>query len=197
MLTNLRVPLLIEESDRRLFVIDSPAQKRDKSYYAGLVEWLDQNIGVVRGYIDQIDLAGFGPHDPPPMTDAKRALIKGSRNLLVQDLEFFLEQRKGRLDHDVVTLDEVSLAFDGGIRPTPHKLGKALRELGAENVGQHWVDDRRVSLWVIRNENFWIRSSSNERVDEFKRLSGMFAELPSSIPVRHMTEWPGDESQAN
>lgn len=190
LLTNLKVPLLIEETDRRLFVIDSPAQKAPESYYTGLVAWLNENIGVVRSYLDQIDLTGFSPHAPPPMTEAKKALIKRSRHPIVQDVEFFLEQRTGCLDRDIVSLDEVSVAFERGIRPTPHKLGKALRELGAENLEQHWVDGRRVSLWAIRNVDYWTSCDSADRIEEYKRQSGVFSDWPPSIPIHHMSEWP-------
>ena len=196
MLTNLKVPLLIEATDRRLFVIDSPAQKRDKSYYAGLFAWLSGNIGVVRWYLDQVNLADFGPHDPPPMTEAKRALIKGSRHPILQEVEYLIQERTGPLDRDVVTLDDVIVAFDHRNRPTPHKLGKALRELGAENMEQHWVDGRRVTLWVVRNVNYWTRAGSNDRVEEFKRRFGMFAGWPVEIPILHMSEWPVDKGQA-
>lgn len=190
MLTNLKVPLLIEETDRRLFVIGSPAQKARPGYYKELVEWLNENIGVVRWYLDQIDLTEFDAHGPPPMTDAKRALINRSRHPIVQEVEYFIDQRTGLLDRDVVTLDCVALAFDQRNRPTPHRLGRALREFGAVNLDQHWVDGRRVSLWAIRNFRYWERCSSADRVEEHKRSIGVFADWPASISIRHICEYP-------
>jgi len=197
LLTNLKVPLLIEPSDRRLFVIDSPAEKAGAEYYKGLVKWLDGNIGVVRWYLDQVDLTSFSPHDPPPMTEGKRALIKRSRLPMVQEVEFLIEQRTGTLDRDIVTIECVLQAFDQRQRPTPHKLGPALRELGGVNLGQHWVDGRRLSLWAIRNVRFWAECTPADRVEEYKRRIGLFADWPACIPIRHVVEWPGDLDRLN
>ncbi|KMS55500.1 hypothetical protein V474_19415 [Novosphingobium barchaimii LL02] len=175
--TNLAVPLLIEADDRRIFFIDSPAVARAPSYYAGLANWFKANIGTVRAYLDTVDLADFNPWAPAPMTEAKKRLINRSATPLVQDVAFAIRERRGTLDRDVVTLDEITFALSDHGKVSPRVLGAALKELGAHPLGQQRIRDGRQSLWIIRNVDLWMSWTSAERIEEYQRRTGTFANL--------------------
>jgi putative DNA primase/helicase len=74
-LSNERMPLVLEEDDRRHCVIWVPP-KLGKEFYAAVGEEI-ANGGVEAFYhfLLERDLTGFGPYTEPPMTDAKRDLI--------------------------------------------------------------------------------------------------------------------------
>jgi hypothetical protein len=193
-LTNVNQPLFLEQHDRRFFYIDSPAQRRDPKYYKDFATWWQGNLGIVRNYIDGIDLSDFNPHEAPPMTEAKLRLITGSKSELAQELALAIVERQGFLDRDIVTLDQVSCALGMLVRRTKPQLAKALRELGALSLGQQRIGGSgRASLWAIRNLDYWRHADMGMIGAEFDRQTGIFAALDgSNIDVLHACLWPGD-----
>jgi len=89
-LSNNRLPMLLDEDDRRFCVISHGADRvMDKPYYDALAAEIADN-GPARLYSSLLkwDLQGFDAHTKPPMTDAKRDMI-----LLVRDTcKTFLEE---------------------------------------------------------------------------------------------------------
>jgi hypothetical protein len=194
-LTNRPMPILVEETDRRFFYVDSPAEKRDESYYREFSAWWPKNLGVIRNYLDDIDLSTFNPFASPPMTASKLQLIEGSRSELAQDLAIAIEQRDGLFDRDIVTLNQVVQQLGSGARgKSVAQIQKALKELGAVALGQQRVFGAgRASTWAIRNLDYWLFADATERADELQRATGMFAILDGvPIGVAHASQWPAD-----
>jgi hypothetical protein len=191
-LTNLEQPLLIEQTDRRIFYIDSPAERREPAYYKAFTEWWKGNLGPIRNYLDGIDLEAFNPYEAPPVTDSKLRLIAGSLTELAQELALAICERQGCLDRDIVTLDQVSCTLGAVGRRTKPQLAKALKELGAVPLGQQRVGGSgRASLWAIRNLDYWGHADMVIVGKEFERQTGFFAAL-DGIGVLHMSLFPGD-----
>ena len=196
-LTNRPVPLLIEDTDRRIFYIDSPAQKRDPEYYVAYSAWWRANLGVIRHFLDLIDLDGFNEFSPPPMTEAKQKLIERSRSELAQDLALLISASSGYFDRDLVTLNEVMHELGHAGRGKTHaQISKALAEIGAVPLGQQRVSGRgRLSLWCVRNAGFWAYVHPTERAREYLQTTGMFASLnDAGFGVVHASLWPADEA---
>jgi hypothetical protein len=194
-LTNRPMPILVEETDRRFFYIDSPAEKRDAAYYREFAAWWPKNLGVIRSYLDSIDLSKFNPFANPPMTASKLQLIAGSRSELAQDLAIAIEQREGCFDRDVVTLNQVVQHLGLGARgKSVTQIQKALKELGAVALGQQRVlGAGRASTWVIRNLDYWLFADAADRAEELQRSTGMLALLDGlPIGVTHASQWPAD-----
>lgn len=199
-LTNLDVPILIDEEDRRIFMINSPAEPREAEYYVAFNQWWRANLGVVRHFLDTVDLDAFDPHARPPMTGAKAALIESSRTPVVQELMAMIEERQPPFRTDVVTLreiiDAVNLRLPKTSRPA---IQAALRQIGAVNLGQHRIgagmrvpfgSGDRPCLWAIRHPNFWADAPSREIVEEYLAQVGLLAglpPLPSAIAVSRAT----------
>lgn len=194
-LTNRPVPLLIEDTDRRIFFIDSPAEKRDPDYYVAFFAWWRSHLGVIRYFLDHIDLVGFNEHSAPPMTAAKQKLIERSRSELAQDLELLIEQRVGYFDRDVVTHDEVMHELGHLVRgKTRVQISRALTEIGAVSLGQHRVPGRpRQSLWCIRNTKFWPFVDPTQRAQEFLQTTGMLSLFDDAgLEVMDACWWPAE-----
>lgn len=180
-LTNLAVPLLLDEDDRRFFVIDSPATKRPAEYYTSLHEWLRRNMGVVRAYLDGVDLTEFNPFAPPPMTEAKRRLISSSIDPAAMLLREMIDSWTPPFNRDVVLRAEIEKALrEGGYRLNERELLRVLEEAGAKSLGQYRVDwtkasvqlrflaqgALRPSLWGIRNVSYWSAAPNHDCVQE-------------------------------
>lgn len=207
-LTNVRTPLIIEKSDRRIFFIDSPASKRSPDYYTQFVAWWQTNLGVIRNYLDQVDLTNFNPNVAPPMTQAKLDLIASSGDELTRELSILIEERAGVFQRDIVTLVEIEQQLGSAMRnKSVAALRRALGDIGAVSFGQqrvpaYWIDSifvrdqKRVSLWAIRHPKYWQNVSPAERADEYARVEGMFCGFdPKIAVVRHASEWPSDNEE--
>lgn len=73
-LSNEKMPVVIEEDDRRHCVIYTPG-KREPAFYARAAAEVDSGgIAALHDYLLTVDLTGFHPASEPPMTDAKREL---------------------------------------------------------------------------------------------------------------------------
>lgn len=194
-LSNLHQPLMVETSDRRIFYIDSPAERREPEYYKNFAVWWQENLGVIRHYLDGIDLTEFNPHEAPPITASKLELIAGSRSEFAQELALAIAERQDCFDRDLVTLSQICVSLRlAGRPPSKSQLIRALGELGAVSLGQRRVGgDGRASLWAIRNVDYWQYADADVLGQELKSATGMFAWLDGTgIEVVHMRRWPAD-----
>lgn len=202
-LTNIPTPMIIEDRDRRLFYIDTPAQQREPEYYRTLANWWGENLGIIRGFLDTVDLSEFDPFAAPPMTTAKQRLIADGRIDLVKDLAVAIEERSGVFDRDVVTLAQIETELGSAMRgKTRTGLRKALEVFGAVAFGQQRIPDTRIggqvwgtpdraSLWAIRNARFWETAGPQERGLEYLRDEGLLAAFAGwPFEIRHKNEWP-------
>ena len=77
-LSNERQPLILEKDDRRYTVIRTP-ESLPKSFYADVRAELEAGgMAALHHHLATIDLGDFNEHTPPPMTDAKAAVIEAS-----------------------------------------------------------------------------------------------------------------------
>lgn len=193
MFSNREAPILIEEDDRRVYMIDTDAKPREPGYYKGLAAWLKANIGVVRHYIDQVDLSDFNPHAPPPMTGAKQGLIARSHSVLAQDLLYLLRAGEGPFSRDLVTQHEVRATLPQNARISDRELAKALGEIGAVRLGQVGKGYERKSLWAARHGEYWSYVRPVDQLKEHCQEEGMLSLLNyPGVSVRHASQWPGE-----
>jgi hypothetical protein len=190
-LTNLERPLLLENHDRRYFVLNSPAKPREPAYYGEFNEWWRANLGVIRHFLEQIDLTRFDRFAPAPMTEAKAQLIKGSETPVVQELREMLDERTAPFHVDIVTYQQVAEAIQRRLpKASRNSIEDALREIEAVPLGQHRLPKAksitvrfhgqpdRPSFWAVRHQSFWQAATSKECVEEYLAETGRLAELP-------------------
>lgn len=172
LLSNLDIPLLIEQNDRRFFVIDSPAENREADYWTSFHSWWRGNIEVVKWHFDNIDLSEFQPFAPPPMTEAKKRLIRQSEAPLVQELRAMVENAQWPFNKDLFMIDELQsvLKSKGLRRETPQKLSLAAKEIGCKALGQHRFEGGvKLSLWACRNTANWADALPEALRQEYDR----------------------------
>lgn len=77
-LSNERVPLALDDGDRRHLVVYTP-QAADQELYDRVAAWLaDGGLAKWLGYLQSYDTRDFGPHTKPPMTRDKQNLVQAS-----------------------------------------------------------------------------------------------------------------------
>lgn len=202
-LTNLENPVLIEDTDRRFFFIDSPALPRDETYYIEFSAWWKANLGVVRHFLDQVDLSSFNPRATPPDTSAKQALRKVSRTPLAQELAEALLERRWPFTRDIIAIREIQDSLGPEwFRTTSAQIQKALRDNGAISLDQHRVPGHwhsaggrptfvadpaaKSSLWAVANVEFWPMTSIQDRVSEYQRSHGIFLSFDNTdLTIKH------------
>ncbi len=189
-ITNLSDPMQIEDSDRRIFYLDTPAKPREPDYYSDFVAWCADNKGIIRGYFANVDLREFNPHAPPPDTVAKAGLRAASISPLEQELLMTIEDWKFPFNRDIGTFDDVRASLGPVAREKSIRaIQRALSNVGCEPLGQirvtgtwdrgvngfwHHDSPTRISAWVFRNVEHWKSAGPKEWAEEYGRKLGMF-----------------------
>lgn len=165
-------PIVIEETDRRLHVYETPVTPREDDYYDRLFNISDAEIAAFKYSLLRRDLTGFSPNARPPMTDDKRRLAKQSYSPAKAALEMAINLGAPPLQNDVVTLQMVQNAIRGesGISERQlefRNLRETLRDLGALPLGQQSIEGTKHSLWAVRNAANWKDASPASIKQEF------------------------------
>lgn len=94
-LSNERMPVVIEEDDRRHCVIWTPAKKEQTYYKAVSEEIKNGGIAALHDWLLNIDLGDFNEHTPPLMTVAKQELLNLAKDNV---LRFYDDWFSGDID---------------------------------------------------------------------------------------------------
>ncbi|MEC7819154.1 MAG: bifunctional DNA primase/polymerase [Pseudomonadota bacterium] len=178
-LSNLDAPLFIEQDDRRFFVIDTPAQKREPEYWTEFHSWWRSNLGVVKAHLASLDLSEFQPKATPPMTVAKEKLKRNSSTPLAQALAELIEERSWPISREVCTVGEIrrELSKAGFRNDTPRKISTALKEIGCAPLDQvRLTDGTRKTFWALIDVEKWqgaLPSAIREAFENPSRLGSM------------------------
>jgi putative DNA primase/helicase len=157
-LSNERMPVVLDEDDRRHAVIWTPEKLSAEFYKAVASEIRSGGIEALHDYLLNLDLTGFDEHTKPPLNKAKQDLISlGKDNLL----RFYDEWTGGEIDGiklmPVLTEDiyELYKAWCGrqGVKPSP--LNRAIDQL-TKRPGMRKERKRYVLSTVQSNPKFFL-----------------------------------------
>ena len=95
-LSNEKMPIVLEDDDRRHCVIWVPPKQEDAFYQAVKEECRNGGVAALHHYLLNRDLGDFQPWTRPPMTQSKQDLIQLS---LGSEERFFNEWQAGELEH--------------------------------------------------------------------------------------------------
>ncbi|MGJ0506074.1 MAG: primase-helicase family protein [Methylocystis sp.] len=155
MFSNHEAPIDLEESDRRYFVFNSTAQPKDPSYYEGLNAYIYSNEGMdaIYTFLMQRDISEFKPFAPPPLTEAKKAIIKASGSPLKHYIADVVAT--GHLMKELgkeFTSDELVRQLTregyGQHAKNTKELGMALKAAGVTQ-GRRGSGERRVRVYIL------------------------------------------------
>lgn len=170
-LSNLDAPVLIEQRDRRFFVLDTPAEARSSEYWTEFHSWWRAHLGEIKGFFDRIDVADFQPQACPPMTEAKAKLKLQSATPLAQVLQELIDERDWPFARGICTPSEIraSLRRAGLNERSPRKIASALTDLGCLPLRQTRLSDgSRKSPWALFDIEKWEMATPLEIREAFE-----------------------------
>ncbi|MCX7083921.1 MAG: DUF5906 domain-containing protein [Methylococcales bacterium] len=94
-LSNERMPVVLEEDDRRHAVIWTPEKATEDFYKSVAEEKANGSVAAFHQFLLDVDLGDFSEHSKPPMTLAKKELIDLSKDTINR---FFEEWEAGFID---------------------------------------------------------------------------------------------------
>lgn len=177
--SNKAVPMKIEDSDRRLFVVRRlSVPPMPVGYFRQFWEPSDDLIAAVAYLLNTTDLSGFFPKSDPPMTMAKTELIESSRSRLETAVRDAVEAHDGPFRFEVTGhrwLWAWANAIASGV--TQSNLFEALRKAGVEPLpdrGQQrtnlHVYGEKQRFWIVRNHEHWRSKTSVQVRDHYQSL---------------------------
>jgi hypothetical protein len=177
-LTNHRDAVIIEESDRRWFVMQTifsesrsnPANYFSESYWDNYWKEINSESGSIRGWILSIDTAKFNPFRAPPSTAAKEFMKVHSKSNDSADVFELLELGNGYgYTKNVVCTELFSAAMKEayGVNLRSIQIFNALTEIGLIKV------DRTIK-WKGKNRRVYVDrkflSSCKDKEDQNSKI---------------------------
>ena len=176
--TNLKDALNIEKEDERFFVVSNTDDKREQSFYKAYHKWReDKGSNYVRWFLENRDISKFDPMAPPPMTEAKKAMIGDTGHPLTLKLREMLDEGEHPFGLDTKIIGSTELAhYIGKHHRGKHvqyandtkQIKKSLEEIGGIELGQilHKAMNYKPSLWIIRDHEEMQRLSKTKVCNE-------------------------------
>jgi len=173
--TNHRDALRIEESDRRWFIIFSPAKARDHGYYKRLFGHMDgDGPANVAYWLLSRDLSGFDAKGHAPATAAKDEMRELSMGEAEATLLAMYRDGVEPFDFDLVAAEEVADALPERVKRQTKNLRATVKKFLEDVVGavQHTRNTStrgsvanlpKYRLWSIREHAHWDEVGPTER----------------------------------
>lgn len=178
LLTNHKDAIILDEDDRRYFVVHSNAEVKKAEYYDKLWEWTrkPEGAGAIYYYLMNRDLANFNPNSHAPMTEAKKEIIRGSLTDLQAWIDESVENQVWPFHADLICPRHIVEAISTSDslrhlgRVSMQLLGRTLEKMGAEKVGQVTLNDSsRVQLRAVRRQDFWKKQIERDKVSHYEK----------------------------
>ena len=173
--------LFLDEFDRRVVVHEIRSAAKPNSFYARIDKWRRNGGPACLFYylLHSVDLTGFNPKAPAPMSQAKLnmiALSKSDVDLAVIDLkenpDQILKRGERRIECDLITARDLASFL-------PHSDSRRINLVSlSKSLSREGFRQRRLStcegtqrLWAVRNSKKWNAAENSEWVKHFNLCS--------------------------
>lgn len=171
-LTNYQHALSVDHGDRRTWVWYSKALPKSPEFYRRFYDWLadKRSVDALHHFFLNYDVGNFNPMAPPPITDAKIALMNSSANEVEQFLREAVESGAWPMGCDVVYIPHVQAALRGIMRASMSMITEALDNIAPGGM----VEARprfgavRPRLRAIRDVPKWIDATADDLRKEYR-----------------------------
>ncbi len=179
--TNHRDALRIEETDRRWFIVFSPAKAREPDYYRRLFAHMDgDGPAHVAHWLMERDLSNFDAKGHAPATAAKEEMRELSMGEAEATLFSLYRDRAEPFDFDLVASEEVMDAVPERVRRQTRNLRSTVKKFLEDTVGavRHTrntstrgsaAELTKYTLWSIENHAHWEKVGPTERAKAHAR----------------------------
>jgi hypothetical protein len=150
--SNHAAPIKLGDGDRRFDVYASPMVPCDPGYYEHLWSKGLAQAPAFKAWLLRRDVSQFNPSAPPPITDAKAALLADSRPAVEKALEAMIAEGVTPFSDHRFTISGVRSALNDrrvlGIGDD-RGIVEFLKKMGARSLGQRSVAGSRSSYWTF------------------------------------------------
>jgi hypothetical protein len=167
---------LIEDTDRRYFVVQVPGETLGQAFYDSYDQALHRGplAPAIFDHLLRVDLTGFNPRAPAMNTASKQAMIldtKSDASMWVASLretpESVLRLGESPLKSDLWTTGQLLSLYDpqGSKRISANGLGRELKRAGFPQVNRGAVVMTAKGpqrLYAVRSIERWIRAAPKE-----------------------------------
>ena len=183
--TNNRDAASIGLEDRRFWVYEAKAKKKEPKYYTYLFNWLlTDGPAHLELWIRQQTISAFEFAAPPPVTEAKRVMVEAGQSVFEQLLRDSIEDQVGLFQCDIVdnTLIEdfirVQLDMDRLTQRDLNEIRKIFSNLSFKLPMERYrvrldnsnaLTNKRYRCRSIRNQERWLSATANQIADEYRR----------------------------
>lgn len=158
----------LENTDRRHFVVEIKGEPMAAAWYSGVYDpWYKSKKGIdaLMWHMKHVDLAGFNPMAPAPMTEAKQAMMADSMSEMAAWLhDFWHSDIKGK--HVLMSASELLLRAHSPFGWTVNGLSRTLRSEGfcqpLKLTQLRLNDGRCVRPWVM-DPDFELPKTRNQK----------------------------------
>lgn len=165
---------IMSDKDRRNFVRELSGDKPERKFFKKYVDWLDEREAAPAIFekLLRVDLTGFDPNGPAPMTDAKIDMVRlggTEADYLVRSLyespERYLKVGEQPVLRELWSLEELLAALDpdGRARISRVALAKSLRRQGHRELPMTRTSRGTLRLWAVKNEIKWLAADHGAR----------------------------------
>lgn len=197
-LTNYKHALSLDPGDRRMWVWYSKMAPKSPTYYDDYYRWLKdkRNIDAVCHYLLNYDLSKFRASAPPPMTDAKSALLEASAGEVEQFLKQSIESGTWPMGCDLVSVPHLYAALRQISRTSISILNEALENITPDGSipTRPRIGGARLRLRAVRNVEMWKKSTPSQLANAYRMpLPPGQGETEGTYQVYTGTDMGGDK----
>lgn len=188
--TNHKDAIIIEENDRRWFVVHSPAIPKAPEEYVKLFSWLheEQTAPALMHWAENVDMTGFLPKAHAPKTGARAELVKMSMTPLAAWISSGIEENAWPFNLDLISIRHLksrSVCPPEFSRLSDHKFGDALRAAGAMKLpGAPYTlpDQSKATIWALRRAELYGQLDKEAVVEKYMKWANSQAQ-PGGNPL--------------
>ena len=152
----------------------TPAKRA--AFFAAFYAWLNspRGAGVLRWYFAQVDLKGFNPSAPPPLTTAKKIMVDKSQTPEVRAIAEAMNDGDAPFNRDLTSNEKVRqfLHSETGRTYTSHQAREFLRKAVPGTVTLKKVrtsPSTGVYPICLRNKEQWIEAEDAGDLDKIRK----------------------------
>lgn len=166
----------LEDGNRRYFVAEIKGKPLSSTFYADYAAWRDNGgLAALHYYlVNDVDLSGFDPKAPPPMTEAKRAMVSAGRSGLEQWMADVMEDPVGTFGGAVTTAKMLKSAYElatNDRRATLKAVSNAAKKNGAQFRSSQIriARGQKVRVMSLADHEAWSECSEADWAEELAR----------------------------
>lgn len=184
--------LILEDGDRRWWVWHAVADAKSDDYYNSLYKWRDSSgPSHLKRWLCNMDLSKFSFGKAPPVTAAKRSMIRQSKSPLEKLVNDCVSGRSGPFAADVISSTLAALHVVkglGALELSAKQFAELTKILGlrADELPHLITDGGTIPIRAIciRNSAFWTAQSEKTVQDEFNRAKTLSMGLPAPANLK-------------